>query len=292
MNFNGTKYGYVVNLQGDVLGLIDSTGAEVVKYTYDAWGKVLSTTGSLASTLGTIQPFRYRRYVYDVETGLYYLRSRYYNPEWGRFINTDAMITIYLSSPTNLFNYCLNNPPSRSDKDGTESEGCEAYAFGDKTYLFENKGGDSFSTILAIGTELKVIRSVKSRYYVYYQNMKLNEQHSMKGYVSKNNVVIWFGGSDMRQYCEDVTRGEFYKNKRFVLRKDNSYRKMNALMQLLLKKYFENKGVSKNIIIDGIYDQGTINLVKDFQEDVGLDPDGIIGQKTYNQLILEIESIP
>ena len=67
---------------------------------------------------------------------------------------------------------------------------------------------------------------------------------------------------------------------------------MNALMQLLLKKYFENKGVSKNIIIDGIYDQGTINLVKDFQEDVGLDPDGIIGQKTYNQLILEIESIP
>lgn len=59
MNFNGTKYGYIVNLQGDVLGLIDSTGAEAVKYTYDAWGKALSTTGSLASTLGAIQPFRY-----------------------------------------------------------------------------------------------------------------------------------------------------------------------------------------------------------------------------------------
>ena len=70
VDFNGTKYGYIVNLQGDVLGLIDSTGTEVVKYTYDAWGKVLSTTGSLASTLGTIQPFRYRGYVYDVETGL------------------------------------------------------------------------------------------------------------------------------------------------------------------------------------------------------------------------------
>ena len=62
MQFNGEKYGYIVNLQGDVVGLIDNTGTEVVKYVYDAWGKILSTTGSLASTLGTIQPFRYRGY--------------------------------------------------------------------------------------------------------------------------------------------------------------------------------------------------------------------------------------
>ena len=80
MQFNGTKYGYIHNLQGDVIGLIDSNGTEVVKYVYDAWGKILSTTGSLASSLGTIQPFRYRGYVFDQETGLYYLRSRYYNP--------------------------------------------------------------------------------------------------------------------------------------------------------------------------------------------------------------------
>ncbi len=64
------KYAYIQNLQGDIVGIVDSNGTEVVKYTYDAWGKVLSTTGSLASTLGNIQPFRYRGYVYDVETGL------------------------------------------------------------------------------------------------------------------------------------------------------------------------------------------------------------------------------
>ena len=116
VNFNGTKYGYIVNLQGDVLGLIDSTGAEVVKYTYDAWGKVLSTTGSLASTLGTIQPFRYRGYVYDVETGLYYLRSRYYNPIWNRFINADSLIT------DDLFMYCHNNPIIRYDKNGANED--------------------------------------------------------------------------------------------------------------------------------------------------------------------------
>ncbi len=104
VEYNGTKYAYIHNLQGDIVGIIDSTGAEVVQYTYDAWGKVLSTAGTMASTLGTVQPFRYRGYVYDAETGLYYLRSRYYNPEWGRFINADSLIK------GNLYCYCENNP--------------------------------------------------------------------------------------------------------------------------------------------------------------------------------------
>ena len=83
------KYAYIHNLQGDIVGIVDSNGTEVVKYAYDAWGKVLSTTGSLASTLGTIQPCRYRGYVYDVETGHYYLRSRYSYPDLCRFLNAD-----------------------------------------------------------------------------------------------------------------------------------------------------------------------------------------------------------
>ena len=93
----------------------------MVKYTYDAWGKVLSNTGSLASTLGTVQPFRYRGYVYDVETELYYLRSRYYNPLWGRFINTDNDILISCENDLllcNLFHYCRNNPTILFDDNG------------------------------------------------------------------------------------------------------------------------------------------------------------------------------
>ena len=116
VQFNNTKYAYIHSLQGDIVGILDSTGPEVVKYAYDAWGKVLSTTGSLAATLGTVQPFRYRGYVYDVETGLYYLRSRYYNPEWGRFINADTRITLQKS---NVFVYCINNPICLFDNDGT-----------------------------------------------------------------------------------------------------------------------------------------------------------------------------
>ncbi len=116
MQFNGEKYGYVVNLQGDVVGLIDNTGTEVVKYVYDAWGKILSTTGALASTLGTIQPFRYRGYVYDQETGLFYLRSRYYLYEYGRFINADSIVT------KNLFFYCESNPICFIDANGTSGK--------------------------------------------------------------------------------------------------------------------------------------------------------------------------
>ena len=92
VTFNGTAYVYLYNLQGDVIALIDSNGKKVVEYKYDAWGRILSKTGTMASTLGTLNPFRYRGYVYDEETGLYYLRSRYYNPEWARFLNADTRV--------------------------------------------------------------------------------------------------------------------------------------------------------------------------------------------------------
>ena len=77
VRFNGADYFYIYNLQGDVVAMIDANGTQVVEYVYDAWGKPLSKTGSLKDTLGTVNPFRYRGYVYDEETGLYYLRSRY-----------------------------------------------------------------------------------------------------------------------------------------------------------------------------------------------------------------------
>ena len=119
VNYNGTYYYYLCNAQGDVVKLIDKTGSTVVEYTYDSWGKLLSTSGSLAETFGAEQPFRYRGYVYDEETGFYYLQSRYYNPEVGRFISAD----VYLSTGQgvlghNAYAYCLNNPVNMSDECG------------------------------------------------------------------------------------------------------------------------------------------------------------------------------
>ena len=91
----------------------------MVEYKYDAWGKIIGRTGSLVSTLGCLNPFRYRGYVYDEETGLYYLKSRYYNPKWGRFINADEILgqTGEVLSH-NLFAYCKNNPVVLADSMG------------------------------------------------------------------------------------------------------------------------------------------------------------------------------
>jgi len=92
---------------------------QVVSYTYDSWGKLISTTGTLASTVGEKNPYRYRGYRYDTETGLYYLLSRYYNPEWGRYINADAAVgQIGNIQGHNMFQYCFNNPVNMDDPSG------------------------------------------------------------------------------------------------------------------------------------------------------------------------------
>ena len=120
--FNGTPYSYVKNLQGDVVALLDSTGNIVVQYKYDAWGRPISKTGTLASTLGTVQPFRYRGYVYDEETGLYYLKSRYYQNGWCRFISADKVLGSAKLLSYNLLAYCRNKPVSRCDELGNSDQ--------------------------------------------------------------------------------------------------------------------------------------------------------------------------
>ena len=120
VRFNGTDYFYVYNLRGDVVAMIDANGTQVVEYYYDAWGAPISKTDTMTATLGTVNPFRYRGYVYDEETGLYYLRSRYYNPVWKRFINADIIISAMGRLLTcNPFVYCWSNPTGFVDSDGS-----------------------------------------------------------------------------------------------------------------------------------------------------------------------------
>ncbi len=117
--YNGTLYYYVKNMQGDVIGIMDGSGAVVVEYAYDAWGNILSVTGSLASTVGQINPFRYRGYYYDSETDLYYLNSRYYDAEVGRFINADGIVGANGGlQGYNMFAYCNNSPVMYVDPSG------------------------------------------------------------------------------------------------------------------------------------------------------------------------------
>ncbi len=120
MTFNGTTYTYEKDAQGDIVGLFDSSNNEVVKYSYDSWGKLISIGGSLADTLGRANPFRYRGYYYDSESQLYYLQSRYYNPEIGRFISKDDSGYHDASNPidSNLYAYVNNNPVINTDPNG------------------------------------------------------------------------------------------------------------------------------------------------------------------------------
>ena len=112
-------YSYLHNLQGDIIGIVDAEGTLVVEYKYDAWGKPIYEAGSLLSSLGTLNPFRYRGYVWDEETELYYLRSRYYVICCNRFLNSDGMLgkngRIF---DNNLYCYCFNNPIEYTDSTG------------------------------------------------------------------------------------------------------------------------------------------------------------------------------
>lgn len=113
---------YIYNLQGDVVGMLDNVGAVVVEYKYDSWGKLLTIDGSLSSTLGRRNPFRYRGYVYDEEVSLYYMKNRYYNPNWNRFLNADNYVGKrgkLLSH--DMFVYCINMPVILADENGQDS---------------------------------------------------------------------------------------------------------------------------------------------------------------------------
>ena len=117
--YNSTTYYYVKNLQGDIIAILNASGEQVVEYKYDAWGNVSIDEAPL-ETIGIKNPYRYRGYRYDNETGLYYLQSRYYDPKIGRFINADSYVdTGDTVLSTNMFAYCENDPVNKVDKDGT-----------------------------------------------------------------------------------------------------------------------------------------------------------------------------
>ena len=157
---NVTAY-YMYNLQGDVVGLADAaTGKIIAKYLYDAWGKCVSVENADGYTIGTANPFRYRGYYYDNETGLYYVSSRYYNPEIGRWINADG----YISTGNgvlekNMYAYCQNNPVN----------------------MFDPSGEIAITTLILIGS---IVAGVAVSSYTAYTS------HKYTGKVDWNNTIL------------------------------------------------------------------------------------------------------
>jgi RHS repeat-associated protein len=105
---------------GDIVAIYDTVGAKVAEYTYDAWGNCKIESSTTNYTVANANPFRYRGYYYDTDTGLYYLNARYYSPEFRRFISPDD--TSYLNTKNvngcNLYAYCGNDPVMNADPSG------------------------------------------------------------------------------------------------------------------------------------------------------------------------------
>ena len=183
---NGTMYYYIKDLQGDITEIVDKDGKAVAEYAYDAWGNMLTKyNGTL--TVEKLNPFRYRGYVYDEETGLYYLQSRYYDPLTGRFLNADVYADTQSGTPlsTNMFAYCENNAINKSDDEGKDAWWIQspnsANGKGHTSLLLKEKSGywwyfywgPSSIQLLFLGTtSLKNINKNVRNQINYYNNDK------------------------------------------------------------------------------------------------------------------------
>ena len=119
ITYNGTSYYFLKNLQGDVIAITDSTGTVVARYSYDAWGVCTIESDTTDCKIAEINPYRYRSYYLDQEIGMYYLQSRHYDQQVGRFISID----VYLGANDDhtsydLYTYCGNCPINRYDRGG------------------------------------------------------------------------------------------------------------------------------------------------------------------------------
>ena len=188
--YNGVPYAYVKSLQGDIAAILDENGNTVVSYGYDAWGMPLWCTGELAETLGKVQPFRYRGYVFDEETGLYYLRSRYYNAQWGRFLNADSIIVYGLLS--NLYNYCRGNPIMCKDPSGKVDDKTEEFW----KLLDENEKKVRFVRTYCFIRQGFFIGSAKIYEYAYFYS-KVNHNGEWD---YKRNPPDWISQEEFEKY--------------------------------------------------------------------------------------------
>ena len=258
--YNGMAYAYVKNLQGDIVAILDENGNAVVSYGYDAWGAPLWCTGELAETLGKVQPFRYRGYVFDEETGLYYLRSRYYNPQWGRFANADALIGAGKLLSHNLFAYCSNCSVCYTDASGFEEE---------QKYLRYVRCAPNTDLVLDTGVIVHrgdVIISVSA---IFTGNMSIITLANGESGKIKNKYI-----SNLKPYkIEDI-----YGEPEMGTNVELDYRHVrNLQFDLYALGYYSDER-------DGIYGEHTAEAVENFRIAEGFSEGKYAGPKVKNRL--------
>ena len=241
-SYNGTMYFYVKNLQGDVVRIIDLAGTEVASYVYDAWGNIKDTKGE--PTIREINPIRYRGYVYDTETSLYYLQSRYYDPFTGRFLNADVYCDTNTgtSLSTNMFAYCENNPIISADYNGKELISLAVFGF-----IMVVSLGVGLATIAVVNTP-----SFKKGWSDLCNNISRGLSKALNGL---GNSVKWIA-SKIKELTNDISKS-FSKVKSKPKYKSNTERhhivakgatKAKAARNVLKKVGIDYKWDDRNLI--------------------------------------------
>ena len=185
-------YYYVTNLQGDVMQILDAGGNTVASYTYNAWGKILNLNNSTSASIGDLNPIRYREYYYDTETGLYYLKSRYYDPEICRFVNADGLASTgqgFLGA--NMFAYCLNNPVNLSDQYGSIPVSFELF----EQWLSREGGSVYYDSFTNVSKKISRSRTIKEQVDQAIIGYKERGETNQSGSVTFTSVEpdLWLG---------------------------------------------------------------------------------------------------
>lgn len=159
--YNNDVYYYKLNFENDIIGIYDATYNQIVRYTYDSWGNIISITDNDGNkitdnnNIALINPFRWKSYYYDEESNLYYLNSRYYSPILKRFISIDPLIVNEDTNLSyNLYLYTCNNPIEQTDNNGNFSfwDALDVVSFCDSAYQMIKKPSIKNGISLALDT--------------------------------------------------------------------------------------------------------------------------------------------
>ena len=281
VDYNGESYRYMHNLQGDVIALADMDGNKVVEYWYDAWGRPLSKTGMMADTLGTVQPFRYKGYVWDEEIDFYYLRSRYYRPTWCRFVNADIIVS------DNMFAYTHSSPVIKYDLNGTDDkeytyDDLRTFDFLDGMYLnctYEGTSENNKQFTILKGSYCLVIKEKKSfniTTYAWYHGT--SEVKPGWGIVS-----VYVHPSMLKNSLDEALLPKTVYSE---------WKEGAGIIFTILTNFYYKDNIKEKMKSDEFAEYGPYErILRTFQKEKGLAVDGKAGEQTIPHLINVIRDI-
>ena len=281
VDYNGAYYRYMYNLQGDVIALVDENGNKVVEYWYDAWGKPTAKSGTMAETLGKMQPFRYRGYVWDEEIDFYYLRSRYYRSTWCRFVNADIIVS------DNMFAYTHSSPVLKYDSNGTDDK---EYNYNDLRTFDFLEGMYLNCTYKGTSENNKQFTILKGSYCLVIKEKKTFNITTYAWYHGTSEVKPGWGIVSVYVHPSMLKNS---LDEALLPKTVNSEWKEGAnIINCILTNFYYKDNIEEKMKSDEFVEYSPYEkILRTFQKEKGLGVDGITGEQTIPHLINVIRDI-